>query len=218
MAHIWRPQRSCQVKDLGISAEAAAQMLQILEVWRFHKWEVMVSLCWRQRHKGPTTGDLMVGGLEAGSWIWKAPSWYQAPVVSDAPHCKREPHPPSSTDGPRLRLRPPPQARVLEPAPAAAATGRTRQVAAQLPQVPAQLVELDLRCQEDVLRFGKRERALVCASVLVESNQNVSQTFTKSSAQSDWDLILIQVSVCMCVCRVPGPRCAGSTTPRSPPG
>lgn len=37
----------------------AADARQILEVWRLHKWEAMVSPCWRQGHKGPTMRDLI---------------------------------------------------------------------------------------------------------------------------------------------------------------
>lgn len=44
---------------------------------------------------------------------------------------------------------------------------RTCQVTSQLEQVSAEVVELHLRRQEDVLRFRQREGALVCAGVLL---------------------------------------------------
>lgn len=50
----------------------------------------------------------------------------------------------------------------------AAVTSRTRQISSELSQVSVEVVELDLRCQEDVLRFRKWEYTLVCAGVLVE--------------------------------------------------
>jgi len=72
VAHIWGPHWSPgdtaeQLGDLCISAEARAEMLRILEVWRLHKWDAAVSLLWRQGHKGTTMGDLM--GRRIRSWI-----------------------------------------------------------------------------------------------------------------------------------------------------
>lgn len=54
---------------------------------------------------------------------------------------------------------------------AAAVTSHTCQVSSELSEVSVEVVKLDLRCQEDVLRFRKWERTLVCAGVLVECNQ-----------------------------------------------
>lgn len=51
-------------------------------------------------------------------------------------------------------------------------TQRTCQISLKLPQVSVKVIELDLRCQEDVLRFGKREHALVRAGVLLEHRQH----------------------------------------------
>lgn len=45
---------------------------------------------------------------------------------------------------------------------------RTCQVSSELSMVSAEVVELNLRCQEDVLGFRKREHTLVCAGVLME--------------------------------------------------
>lgn len=50
-------------------------------------------------------------------------------------------------------------------------TRRTCQISSQLPQVEVEVIKPDLRGQEDVLRFGKREHTLVSASVLVEQLQ-----------------------------------------------
>lgn len=50
-------------------------------------------------------------------------------------------------------------------------TRRTCQISAELPQVSVEVIEPDLRGQEDVLRFRKREHALVCASILFEHSQ-----------------------------------------------
>lgn len=47
-----------------------------------------------------------------------------------------------------------------------AGTTRTCQVTSELKQVSAEVVELHLRRQEDVLRLRQREGALVCAGVL----------------------------------------------------
>ena len=59
----------------------------------------------------------------------------------------------------------------MEQMKAAAVTSRTCQVSSELSEVSVEVIELDLRCQEDVLRFRKWERTLVCAGVLVECNQ-----------------------------------------------
>lgn len=58
----------------------------------------------------------------------------------------------------------------------AAVTSHTCQVSSELSEVSAEVVKLDLRCQEDVLRFRKWERALVCAGILVECNQKSNMT------------------------------------------
>lgn len=55
-AQVIQPRR---FKDLCISAEPRADTLQILEVWRLHKWDAVVSVHWRHGHKGTTMGDLM---------------------------------------------------------------------------------------------------------------------------------------------------------------
>lgn len=64
----------------------------------------------------------------------------------------------------------------LEQIKIAVETSRTCQITSELSQVSAEVIKLNLSCQEDVLRFRKWEHTLVCAGVLVEYNQKQNIT------------------------------------------
>lgn len=73
---------------LRIHAEVWAEMLQILQVWRLHKWEKTCTVCWRRGHKGTKaqtqTVDTM--GTRIRRSTWEAPGQYQP--VSEHMHGK----------------------------------------------------------------------------------------------------------------------------------
>lgn len=60
-----------------------------------------------------------------------------------------------------------------------AQTSHTCQISPQLSQVSAEVIELNLCCQENVLRFRKWEHTLVCAGVLVECNKKENITINQ---------------------------------------
>lgn len=49
-------------------------------------------------------------------------------------------------------------------------TSRTCQISFKMSQISVEVNKLDLRCQEDVLRFRKREHTLLCACILEGEN------------------------------------------------